>query len=321
MPPEIMELLQKITENIWQIFYGLCLVGLGYYFKNQFQEIGKIVAKHDYKEKLEEIERSISKGKTDGEITAKHLKINILAEIEKSASKAKADGEITTQHLKRDLLADIKKSEANAKNSSEFEYHKRKEDSERLERFNLLLFEAYDHDNKSSANVTTPSLDLMANAYKKANEEVQKKANEEVQKNSNLKNDDILKLLEKHYPANNQERNSKAFEAKILYELYLKEYKNLKFNKSFNEWFEQSKKLKLENVKNRNLIIELFYSTCKFDYIYDINKETLEELSRNLSILSLKIDKESTIDELDMKFNYLVCIIESLSSDIRKTNK
>ena len=118
--------------------------------KNKLPNITSILGQNALIEriqlKLEEIEHSISKGKSDGEITAKQLKIGIVAEIEKSASKAKADGEITTQHLKRDLLADIKKSESDALNNSEFEYHKRKEDSERLERFNILLFEALDYD-------------------------------------------------------------------------------------------------------------------------------------------------------------------------------
>ena len=56
------------------------------------------------------------------------------------------EGKIVAEHVKKELLADIAKSVSDAKNSSEFEYHKRKEDSEKLERFYLIINEAFHDD-------------------------------------------------------------------------------------------------------------------------------------------------------------------------------
>lgn len=311
MPPEIMELLQNITENIWQIFYGLCLVGLGCYFKKQFQEIGKIVAKHHYKKKLEEIEHSISKGKSDGEITAKQLKIGIVAEIEKSASKAKADGEITTQHLKRDLLADIKKSESDALNNSEFEYHKRKEDSERLERFNILLFEALDYDIQRSYDANESLRKLITKINKKANQTIS----------------NFLYLSQEYDFDGYFKRNPKLFEAKIIYNLYLNGYKNVKFNTSFNKWFHMSLQLQLQNTEMLNIIREKITSVCKIeinnkDRKEYINLEYIHKLKKELEYYddNIYIKNESLIEKFQVTFETLTSNLEFLSNDIRKIN-
>ena len=144
----------------------------------------------------------------------------------------------------------------------------------------------------------------------------------EQQKKKNLKGIDFLDLLEKYYPTKNQKRNPMAYKAKVIYDLYLSGYKNKEFNNYFNEWFNKSHNLKLLNIQCCDSIFKILFqgSNCNYQYV-DI--KTLNDISKKLDTDHERIKKirNPIIKDVSTSFNNLISVIESLSNDIRKTNK
>ena len=284
MPKEVIEIILALLA----IIYPLGIIGLGFYFKKKFATVGEIVAKHDYKEHLEEIERSISKGKEDGEIT--------------------------TKHFRKELLADIKKYESDASNNSEFEYHKRKEDSERLERFNLLLFSAFDYDEKHYENCVLPFDDLHSEIHKLL--KINKKE---------ITGINIIDLITKYYPSKNRQRNFKLYEAKVIYDLYLKEYQNSKFNDFFYSWYIKSIKFNKTNQYDSELIIKEIIKTTKANTVAfkPVNLKDIENMIIEIEniIEKIRLVNEPLMYELGTSFTDLLSSMTSISEDIRKSKK
>lgn len=228
-----------------------------------------------------------SKFKKYGNIDAQFQKLAKLEKIEKALTSVKASAEIFVKHDNKYLLANIETIMAKVRNQSEFEYHKRKEDSERLERLSTRLIDASD--------ISNNNIELFYDSmiiYRS-------KVLENLKDNSQEMPVELINLISK----STNDRVPEGAEAKVLYNIFFRAYECTDFNHAFEQWYENLEiieyKLKQTSSRISLGILNVFCSeitaqekTVQADnLIYTHLSKSLNEVEQNRQAIYQELTK------------------------------